>query len=255
MSDVAEHPQVFEMDFKIRSYEIDFRGYLNPVILCYMLQEIASAHASSVKEDILDLMKENRTWMLSRLKLKINRYPKWKDEIKVFTWPVGIHRLFAIRDFLICDSKGKTLGVATSNWLVIDLERRKPVRVDKYLNKMYLMPDIRTIDQFIEKASFPSLSFNKTGDDRVNLSDIDINGHMTSMKYIEKIFNNFDGNVQKKSILNELLIYFNSEALLNDDLSIEVAKDKDNNSYLHRIVRDYDNKELCITKSIRGKLI
>ena len=254
LSDVIKYPQVFELDFKIRSYEIDFKGYLNPVILCYMLQEIASAHASSVKEDILDLMEENKTWMLSRLKLKINRYPKWKDEIRVFTWPVGIHRLFAIRDFLICDSKGETLGVATSNWLVIDLGRRKPVRVDKYLNRMYLLPDIRSINQFIEKANYSSLSFNKAGTDRVNLSDIDINGHMTSMKYIEKIVNDFDEGIRKENMLSEILIYFNSEALLYDNLSLEMAENSGNGSYFHRIIRDNDNKELCFAKTVWRKL-
>ncbi|RKX95409.1 MAG: hypothetical protein DRP84_04260 [Spirochaetes bacterium] len=76
ISSVLRYPQVYELDFIIRSYEVDFRGNLNPFVLCSMLQEIASSHASGVSVDITDLMKDIRTWMLSRLCVKLKRYPK-----------------------------------------------------------------------------------------------------------------------------------------------------------------------------------
>ena len=249
IKNIVKYPQVFELDFKIRSYEIDFRGLLNPVTLCYMLQEVASSHASSVAADITDLMKDNKTWMLSRLRVIIKKYPKWKDEIRILTWPVGIYRLFAIRDFLLTNFDNDILATATSSWLVIDLNRRKPVKVDRYLKKMYLLPDVRAIDQFLDKPDLKSNNFHSIAKDLVRLSDIDINGHMTSMKYIEKIIDNFDENIQKANILNELLIYFNSEALLNDSLSIDISGSKDNRIYLHRITRKSDDRELCLAKT------
>jgi len=249
ISSVLKYPQVYELDFIIRSYEVDFRGNLNPVVLCSMLQEIASSHASSVSADITDLMKDNRTWMLSRLYVKIKRYPKWKDKIRIFTWPVGIHRLFAVRDFFIANEDGEIIAVSTSSWLVIDFKRRKPVRVDEYLKRMYLLPDIRAINQLLDKPSFQSVELKEIGRDSVKLKDIDINGHMTSMKYIEKVIDSFDEEIQKKSVLTDILIYYNYEALLNDGLIIKTGADDLSCSYLHKIIRDKDNQELCVLKT------
>jgi len=64
---------------------------------------------------------------------------------------VEIHRLFAVRDFFIANEDGETIAISTINWLVIDFKRRKPVRVDEYLKKMYLLPDIRAINQLLDK--------------------------------------------------------------------------------------------------------
>ena len=251
---IKDFPQVYELDFKIRSYEIDFRGYLNPVTLFFMLQEAASSHASTASADIYDLMKKNKTWMLSRLRVVVNKYPRWKDEIRIFTWPVKVHRLFAIRDFLITDSTYNVLAKSTSSWLVIDLKRRKPVKVDEYINRMYLKPDFRAINQFLDRPDIPVLRYEDSGKGMVKLADIDINGHMTSMKYIEKIVDNFDESTKKENYLKELLIYFKAEALLNDQLIFYIAKGVGKDEFFHKIVREKDEKELCVAKTVWEKL-
>jgi len=74
------------------------------------------------------MFKMNLTWVLSGFFITIDSYPKWQDTITIQTWPSGLERLFAMRDFIIFDADRKVIGTAKSAWIVIDMALRKPVR-------------------------------------------------------------------------------------------------------------------------------
>ncbi len=254
---IKNNPSVYKLGFKIRSYEVDYRGFLKPVVLCFLLQETASYHAATASVDITDLLNDDKTWMLSRLMVDIIKYPGWRDEIKIYTWPVGVKGLFAVRDFVVVNHKDDILAFSTSSWLIVDINRRRPVRVEKFIDKMILLPDIRAINTYIVKPDFPEVNYKETGRDKVTLDDIDINRHLTSMKFIQKVLDNFYEDVLKNALLSKLFVYFNSEALLNESLIIETggekdirtALDEDRDVFFHRVVRKSDRKELCKIKS------
>ena len=50
------------------------------------------------------------------------------------TWPSGIDRLFAIRDFRMVAGE-EVLLRATSEWMVIDVNRRRPVRLPAWVTE------------------------------------------------------------------------------------------------------------------------
>jgi len=50
--------------------------------------------------------------MLSRFFLQIHSYPCWRDELIIQTWPSGAERFFALRDFIIFNSRKEIIGVA-----------------------------------------------------------------------------------------------------------------------------------------------
>ena len=61
----------------------------------------------------------------------MDEYPEWKDNIEIKTWPKGVDGLFAIRDFQIFRN-GEIIGRATSYWLILDADSKRPKRLDDF---------------------------------------------------------------------------------------------------------------------------
>jgi acyl-ACP thioesterase len=100
------------------------------------MQEAASSHADALGVSIQQLLSENYTWLLSRVQITMTSYPAWTDDLTVLTWPSGMQRLFALRDFQFKDQKDSTVGAALSAWLVIDTHKRRPVRIAPFIDRL-----------------------------------------------------------------------------------------------------------------------
>ena len=64
-------PNIWKETYQIRSYEVDCRHRLSILSIFNFMQEAASRHAEALGVSIQQLLSENFTWLLSRLKIKI----------------------------------------------------------------------------------------------------------------------------------------------------------------------------------------
>jgi medium-chain acyl-[acyl-carrier-protein] hydrolase len=119
----------YHESFKVRSYETDVRGRLQAPILCQFLEEAAVAHAALIGVAVEELIENGIAWVLSRLHLEMGRWPAADEEIVIETWPEAASRLFTERRFEVLDSSKRRIGTVSTLWLVLDLERRRPVRL------------------------------------------------------------------------------------------------------------------------------
>lgn len=76
---------IHQEKFSIRSSEVNPAGKANLQSICDLLQETAGNHALKLNFDIVDLQKNNLTWVLYRLHLQMRRYPKWREVLTVKT--------------------------------------------------------------------------------------------------------------------------------------------------------------------------
>ena len=129
-------PNIWKENFNIRSYEVDCSGRLSIVSIFNLMQEAASKHADALGVSIQQLLAENYTWLLSRLKIKMDTYPVWGDQLAVYTWPSGIRRLFALRDFHLKDQNDNDVAAALSAWLVLDTLKRRPARISRFIDRL-----------------------------------------------------------------------------------------------------------------------
>jgi len=63
---------IWQENYPIRSYEVDCGGKLSIIAIFNFMQEAASKHAAALGVSIQQLREEDFTWLLSRLKIKIN---------------------------------------------------------------------------------------------------------------------------------------------------------------------------------------
>ena len=115
----------------VRTYECGPGGVATMASVCNWLQEAASLNAEtlSFSKSNFEAAGENISWVLTRLKVRILRFPKWEETVSILTFPRGGRRIVAYRDFVLTGADGAELGCATSEWMLIDLASRKVVAI------------------------------------------------------------------------------------------------------------------------------
>ena len=223
--------------FKVRSYECGPDGRATLPTICNLLQEAASLHAASLGFGKGDFAAagENISWVLTRMVVKMNRYPIWEDELTVETFPRGGRKIVAWRDFEVKDAKGETLGVASSEWMIIDLATRKIHAIPENVfaaNDPANTP-VLGLEPFA-KFRFPESGGQFSSEaERIPLlhsegalhfrfvaqkSQIDLNGHVNNVHYISWMLEPCESRCPA-----EMEVVFRSETFAGDEVRVETA--------------------------------
>lgn len=228
----------------VKSYQVDFNKKLKLSSLFEMFQEAAYQHAEILGVGLAELNKIKQLWVLSRLIIEIHELPEWGENIILNTWPKGIKGPFALRDFQITNSQGNIFINATSAWLILNQETRKPVRPSEALQFIKCC-EVSAINEFPEKL--PDGLFNNTRFFSADYNSIDVNNHVNNARYIEWITDCMNINFFKHNHIKKLQINFNSETVWNDNISIDYGLYTDN-EYLFTINNNNTTQTACQVK-------
>ena len=187
-----EKSLLVRQDFIVRSNECDYRGRVHFSSIFSYFEEIAQTQVEVLGMN--DDLKKDKSlvWILNRIHLKINDLPKWKDEIKLYTWQSKQNRIGFFREFYLFDKAGKALVAAKSFWTLMDINKRKlasPTTV--FPNENYYILKIHAVDETLNnlRNNFANFEHNSTRKINylVSYSDIDANKHMHNTKYVSLI--------------------------------------------------------------------
>mgnify|MGYP003147858504 CR=1 FL=1 len=181
---MSETPLVWTEPFRIRAVEAGPDGAASVLTLCDLFQEAAGEHALAADREGFPLPGGGwSTWVLSQLSVRLRRRPAMRERVEVETWPAALDGLRATRDFRLTDAAGAVLAVATSRWFLIDVDRRRPVRLPPAMDgfeagdrpRAHEMPDPPSAPESVEhRAEFA-----------VRRSDLDRVGHANNVRFIE----------------------------------------------------------------------
>jgi medium-chain acyl-[acyl-carrier-protein] hydrolase len=240
---------IFHKEFAVHTYETDARGSAKLVSLLNYLQDSAGEHAGSLGLSVLDLFKRKMTWVLSRYHVLVHRFPAAGERLEVTTWPSGKSGFFATRDFEMAGANGGAALSATSSWMVIDLARKAPVKVEAVVDIPYAVERRALDDPF---ASLPVPASREGGIRfRVESDHLDWNRHVNNAVYVEWALEGVPSEVLLKSRPLELEVSYRAEALYGDEvLSVaeavpEAAAARAGPVYLHQILNAATGTELA----------
>ncbi|KAJ8775236.1 hypothetical protein K2173_020240 [Erythroxylum novogranatense] len=192
--------RIYREKLTIKSFEIDRYHKLSLATLMGHLQDTALNHVRKIEilEDnfgsTAEMVKNDLIWVLSTSQIVVDCYPAWTDVVQVDTWtyPAGKNGLG--RDWLIRDDKtGKTLIRATNVYIMMNKKTRK---FSKFRNEVReeFAPIFLICDPITEKDSRKILPFSTDGTavriqsgSRAGWNDVDINQHVSNVKYIDWI--------------------------------------------------------------------
>jgi len=234
--------------FETESYLLDFRGRVTiPMIGNYMMHA-ASNHAALRGFGFADMTEKNTVWVLSRLAIEINRYPEASEAIRLHTWIDEVGRLFTNRCFEMVDGDGLPTVYARSIWAAIDMQTRRPTLLDEEALKAYLVDKPCPVEK---PGKISSIENETLGVDyKVKYSDLDINGHFNSIKYMEHLIDLFDLDLFRTKEITRFEIAYLSEGTYNMPLTLHL-KEASPDSYLMAIC--HEGKAICRAKAGWGR--
>lgn len=169
-------------EYNIRSYECDSNGNLRILTLMNIFQDMADNHARELGLGIDYVLSKGLAWVGTNYAMDIVRLPKMHEHIKIITWPSAERRLGAVRDFEVFGEHGKSIIKASSQWVLIDFKRKRPVSLNENL------PEYTCIPERALETDFPKLPEVERIDEetkfRVRFDDVDINKHVNNAVYV-----------------------------------------------------------------------
>ena len=245
---------VWRETYYIRSYEVDCHNRLSILSIFSFMQEAASKHAAALGVSIHQLLSENYTWLLARLKIQIAAYPGWNDKILVSTWPSGTQQLFALRDFEIKGEDNQTLAAAVSAWLIIDIQKRRPVRIAPFVERLKPIEGNHILPYRLDKLGRLS-NHPHERNYTVRYSDLDINQHVNNVSFVEWLVEGVPAATLNSAVPAELEINFLAEAFHNDRILATChPQDSDNTVFCHSLTRQQDGRELARARTVWRKV-
>jgi len=242
---MSEMKKSWEDEYSIAFAEVDTKNEVFLPHLWNLMQETAWHHADHLALSFSDLAERQSFWVLSRLSIHIEAYPRWREKIKVKTWLTGMRRLFALRHFSIVSPSRKIFCTAKSAWLVLDLKSRRPQRIEPLFRKILTLLDSNDAGQEPEKISEFARP-KKENLFKVCYSDIDMHHHVNNTKYMEWILNSYPLQMHQDHHIDSFQINFLAESSHGDEISVYTEPLEDfPPTFLHSVFRKNDGRELC----------
>ena len=207
----------------LQAYQCDRFGYVRPLILMNELQSIADRHAEILGCGRTYCLENNIGWVVLYYLVDIIELPQEGEELTFITWPSCQDALRATRDFEIRGADNRLMVRATSQWILIDMARRRPLPLANHLSPDVVNP-IRSYDCAFEK--FPDFDTNKTHIMKCRFDDIDVNQHINNAVYAVWATESVGYKYRTEHKLKQINIQFKKE--VNPDIpeiQIDVAID------------------------------
>ena len=235
-------------EFMAEPFHCDFSGHLFMGHLGNHLLNAADFHSTDRGFGMRRLLTIQRSWVLSRLAIEMTAMPRMYTKFSVATWVESAMRYFTNRNFAVVGADGRVYGYGRSIWAMIDTETRQPTDI--------FAIDDGAISNWIETGRDCPIGkggrvkmgdgaeFVRTIDTYYN--DVDINGHINSVKYIEHVLDLWPLDWYRHHAVRRFEIAYVAEAHAGDSLSFYREQTADGD-YCVRIVRT-DGTECCRSK-------
>ena len=244
LSKVGKYPfmaEPFHCDFQHRL----FMGHLGNHML-----NAADFHSTDRGFGMRYLNTIHKTWVLSRLAIEMDEMPEQNTKFFVETWVEGAMRYFTNRNFRVVGEDDKVYGYGRSIWAMIDTDTRQPQDIlainDGAINEWLETDKPCPIDKGGRVKMSDQATYVRTIDTYYN--DVDVNGHINSVKYIEHVLDLWNLDWYSHHAIRRFEIAYVAESHEGDRLSFYREQTGDND-YCIRIVK---NEE---TEVVRCKVV
>ena len=243
-------------EFLAEPFHCDFSGRLFMGHMGNHMLNAADFHSSARGFGMKYLMSIHRSWVLSRLAIEMTEMPQQYTKFNVETWVESAMRFFTSRNFAVVGSSADTsqgteprvYGYGRSIWAMIDTETRQPTDIFDIDNGAINNWIVKDKECPIDKGGRVKMSDNaqlvRTIDTYYN--DVDINGHINSVKYIEHVLDLWPMEWYRDHSIRRFEIAYVAEAHAGDQLSF-YREETAEGEYCVRIIRT-DGTDCCRSK-------
>lgn len=204
-----------EHEFYIGLKDIDRNNKLSIKSLLSFLEDIGGIHSNLAGYGLYDIERTKLNWMIISWKIKFFKKPDYNETVKIVTWSKGIERLFSYRDFEIYNSNGELAGLASSKWVLVNMETKSITSPDEKLVEAYQSEEDSVMDRKeLTKIKEPT-SYSNVAENFITREMIDVNNHVHNLNYLDLGYSALPDDVYYLEF-NEIEIMYKKEIKLGE---------------------------------------
>lgn len=234
---------IFKKEYKINIFNVDSEHKCRFSTLVDFLWDVVISQSDYLGETKEGFVHNQYIWVLLKYDITIYEYPKFRDTITVDTKVLGSKKFYGYRQNTIKNSEGKIIGEVFSTAILIDFEKRRPVRISSSQSEIYGLNG--ELDEVPPLDDIPKIQKeNYIKDYPVRYSDIDSNGHVNNVKYMEMAIDTLPRSILDEYKLFNIKVLFKKETTDGDILHIssEVIYNENNDiTTIHNITSNNGN--------------
>lgn len=235
----------------VRGFDCGYGGPLRPLPLLDFFQETAGLHADSLDIGMEKMQATGKTWMMSRIDVRIDDLPRADERVSVETWPAGRDRLFALRDFVMRAADGRVLVRAVYAYIIVDFATRRPIRPERFFGENepvgaspHPIGDISfSVPALAPSADTAAPSFAQ----RAGPRHIDNNGHVNNAHIANWLVDAAPLPERGSGKLGALRIEFSGEILEGDILEARWGREEGGRGIVTELRRGNDAAARALT--------
>ena len=226
----------FVIDYPVRLNDISVDAKMRSWSVFNYLQDAASCHADHLGVGLKQLRDSDLSWVLSRIRVRMDEFPEYGDTLRISTYPSGFSRIFAYRQFVLTSAEsGKFFGVAGSAWLTLNPANFRPISPAKHftgLPQWEFEGETFFQEETLDKLSAPAEELTTPVEQRISAGQIDYNRHLNNAFYAmftEDWLGEKCGSLVR---MKELQLNFNQTTPFGEKLICSGALDENGDFYV-----------------------
>lgn len=225
-----------EQEIQVRYAETGIGGRLKPACILNYFQDAASDHCAKNHVSAVDLFEKDLAWIVFRYQIEIDRYPSWKEHLKIRTWRYPDKNLYELRRYDVFDKSGNAIIRAKSAWIVINLKNRKPVRLNRNLPSTMMTAEPVIENSFPDITSPERIDFTRTFTTRMH--DLDFNRHVNNAVFIIWALESVPPEIARNFLPVRISVHYIGEALFGERITARTTRleTNPNPGFIHRLM-------------------
>ena len=210
----------YDFHSHVRYSECGEDGRLSLGAVVDYFQDTATFQGEHLGIGVSYLKKQHIAWILTSWQIITDHFPKLAEPVTVRTWAYDFRSFYGLRNLLLLDGSGQPAAWANSVWVLMDMERMRPVKVPQKLLDLYGTDPALDMEYSPRKVAEP-----ETGEEMdpfpVTRTHLDTNHHVNNGRYVHYAAEYLPADVTVKGIRVEYV----KAAMPQDQIYPEVSVD------------------------------
>lgn len=208
----------FKEQFKMQLKDIGKDNFIKNRSILEIFENIATHHSDLAGYGPNDILRTGVTWVLLDWKVEVIKRPKYGDKLDVETWGRTMKKVYTYRDFKMKDETGKVCVIGTSKWVLIDINTGKITKITDEVEEKYEPEEDNVFNiEELDKLSMPE-EYSKELEYTVARRDIDLNGHMHNLYYLDLAYEVLPEEVYEQRPFDNFRIQYKREVKYGDNV-------------------------------------
>jgi len=235
----------FTKKYEINYHDADCNLKCKLSTIVNFLCDVGTNQSESLGDTIEKLMENNSAWVFYKYDINMFKYPNYRDVISIKTEPIGFNKFYAFRKYYIMSEEGELLGEAVALFFMINLERRRPMRIPQEEYELYAVEsDLQKNIEMEDIIKVQGEDYFK--DFNIRYSDIDSNGHVNNVNYIQWAIESVPLDIVKEYEIKRIKVVFEKETTYGDTVHVSAKMLKEDEEMITTVhsIKSKDGKEV-----------